>query len=135
MVLLDTDVLSHIVKKEPSARLLSELAGRTEESIFTTSINTAEIHFGAARSPHGEKILRAFQDRVFPHLTILPFDEGSAPIFGELKASLEKRGSPRSEPDLRIASIALQHNLTLVSGNTRHFANIPGLRVEDWIQA
>jgi len=135
MVLLDTDVLSNIVKKEPSPRILAELAGRTEEPIFTTSINTAEIYFGAARSPHGEKIIRIFQDKVFPHLTILPFDEGSAPIFGGLKAALEKFGSPRSEPDLRIAAIAIQHGLTLATGNTRHFAGIPRLRVEDWIRA
>ncbi len=71
--------------------------------------------------------------KVFPNITILPFDEGSAPIFGRLKAALEKRGSPRSEPDLRIAAIALQHKLTLVTGNTRHFEGLPHLRVVDWI--
>jgi tRNA(fMet)-specific endonuclease VapC len=134
MYLLDTDVLSHLVRKTPSGVLLARLASTPGEMLHTTSINAAEIHYGAARSEHGEEILRAFEEQVFPHLTILPFDEKSAPVFGRLKASLEKRGAPRSEPDLRIAAIALQHKLTLVTGNVRHFAGIPRLRLEDWIR-
>ena len=133
MVLLDTDVLSNIVRKNPSLRLLSELERRTGEPLFTTAVNTAEIYFGAARSPHRERILRVYREKVFPQLTILPFDEECAPIFGELKASLEKRGEPRSEPDLRIAAVALRHRLTVITGNARHFAGLPHLRVEDWI--
>ncbi len=134
MYLLDTDILSNLVRKAPSPVLLARLAATPGDLLFTTSINAAEIHYGAARSEHGEAILRVFEERVFPHLTILPFDSGSAPVFGRLKAGLEKRGSPRSEPDLRIAAIALQHKLTLVTGNARHFAGIPRLRVEDWIR-
>lgn len=133
MVLLDTDVLSNIVKKNPSLRLLSELERRTGEPLFTTAVNTAEIYFGAARSLHRERILRVYREKVFPQLTILPFDEACAPIFGELKASLEKRGTPRSEPDLRIAAIALRHRLTVITGNTKHFTGLPRLPVEDWL--
>jgi hypothetical protein len=58
----------------------------------------------------------------------------SARRFGRLKASLEARGQPRSEPDLRIAAIALQHRMTIVTGNARHFAGIPGLAVENWLE-
>lgn len=134
MYLLDTDVLSNLVRKAPSAVLLAKLASLPGDLLHTTSINAAEIHYGAARAEHGEAILRVFEERVFPHLTILPFDEKSAPVFGRLKAGLEKRGTPRSEPDLRIAAIALQHKLTLVAGNPRHFAGIARLRVEDWIR-
>jgi tRNA(fMet)-specific endonuclease VapC len=134
MYLLDTDVLSNLVRKAPSPFLLARMAATPSELLSTTSINAAEIHYGAARSEHGEAILRAFEERVFPHLTIHPFDSGTASVFGRLKAGLEKRGSPRSEPDLRIAAIALQHKLTLVTGNARRFARIPRLRVEDWIR-
>lgn len=133
MVLLDTDILSNIVRKNPSLRLLSELERRTGEPLFTTAVNTAEIYYGAARSPHREYILRVYREKVFPQLTILPFDEECAPIFGDLKASLEKRGTPRSEPDLRIAAIALRHRLTVITGNTKHFAGLPRLSVEDWL--
>ena len=66
-------------------------------------------------------------------MNILPFDTDSGKIYGRLKALLEKRGLSKSEPDLRIAAIAIQHNMLLITGNKRHFMNIPGLNVEDWI--
>jgi tRNA(fMet)-specific endonuclease VapC len=133
MYLLDTDVLSNVVRRKPSPSLLAHLAKCPGETLFTTAINTAEIHYGAARTEHGERILQVFEEKVFPSLTILPFDAESARIFGRLKASLEKRGAPRSEPDLRIAAIALQHKFVLVTGNARHFEGIPRLAMEDWI--
>lgn len=132
--LLDTDVLSNLVKRATSPRLVRELKGRTGEMFATTAVNTAEIYFGAARSDHGDKIRSVFEEKVFPQLTILPFDAASAVIFGGLKALLEKRGAPRSEPDLRIAAIALQHRLTLITGNIRHFTGIPRLRIENWLE-
>jgi tRNA(fMet)-specific endonuclease VapC len=51
-----------------------------------------------------------------------------------LKADIQREGIGCSESDLRIATIALQHNLILVSGNIRHFKNIPGLNTENWIE-
>ena len=66
-------------------------------------------------------------------MTVLPFDLESARIFGRLKAALESLGQPRSETDLRIASIALHHGLKIVTGNVRHFSEIPGLAVENWL--
>jgi len=133
MYLLDTDALSNVIKKSPSARLLRKLAETPSEALFTTAVNIAEILYGAARVPHGERYLSVFKEKVFPCLTILPFDLKSAEIHGPLKAQLEKKGLSKSEPDLMIASIALRNNLTVVSGNVRHFAGIPRLRCEDWI--
>lgn len=110
-----------------------EPASRPPFKQFTNAINTAEIHYGAARSEHREEILKAFEEKVFSGLTILPFDGESAKVYGALKAGLERKGTVRSEPDLRIAAIAIQHRLILVTGNVRHFEAVPGLRVEDWI--
>jgi predicted nucleic acid-binding protein len=66
-------------------------------------------------------------------VNILAFDRESGRVFGTLKAELEKRGIGCSEPDLRIAAITMQHDFILVTGNTRHFKSIPGLRIENWI--
>ena len=133
MYLLDTDILSNLVKKAPSSLLLKKLKEIPEDLVATSAINTGEIFYGAFRSPHRDRILAFFAEKVFPHLEILSFDDRTALAYGELKASLEKKGLTRSETDLRIAAIALQHRLTLVTGNTRHFDNIPGLKVENWL--
>lgn len=133
MYIFDTDSLSNIVRSHPSARILKKLKRLPSEFQYTTSINVAEIYYGAHRSPKKEKILRAFEETVFPNVTVLPFDEDSARIYGQLKAKLEKRGITKSIPDLRIASIAHQHNFILVSGNIRHFKDIPRLKIENWL--
>ena len=133
MYLFDTDCLSNILKKAPSPLLIKKLESLPKGLQFTTSINVSEIYFGAYRSRNQEKILKAYEDKVFPNVNILPFDTDSGKIYGRLKALLEKMGLSKSEPDLRIAAVAIQHNMTLITGNKRHFMNIPGLNIEDWI--
>jgi len=132
MFIFDTDSLNNILKKAPSPLLLKKLKALPEHLQFTTSINISEIYYGAHRSSNRKKILKAFEKKVFPNLNILPFDTESGKIHGRLKARSEKKGLSKSEPDLRIASIAIQHNMVLVTGNTRHFKGIPGLNAEDW---
>lgn len=78
-------------------------------------------------------ILKAFEESVFSNVNILPFDGESGRVFGIMKADLEKHGIGCSKPDLRIAAVTIQHNLILITGNTKHFKNIPGLRIENWI--
>ncbi len=133
MYLFDTDCLSNILKKAPSPLLIKKLETLPKDLQFTTSINVSEIYFRAYRSRNQEKILKAYEDKVFPNVNILPFDTGSGKIYGRLKALLEKRGLSKSEPDLMIAAIAIQHNMILITGNKRHFMNMPGLNMEDWI--
>lgn len=134
MYLFDTDVMSRVVKAAPPKALIERLSRIPRALQFTTSINAAEIFYGACRTARRDELIRAFEESVLSRLTVLPFDLESARVFGRLKASLEKRGLPRSEPDLRIAAIALQHRLTVITGNVRHFSDIPGLLVENWLE-
>jgi len=133
MYLFDTDVMSRAVKAAPPKALIERLSRIPRALQFTTSINAAEFFYGACRTARRDELIRAFEDLVLPRLTVLPFDLECARVFGRLKASMEVRGLPRSEPDLRIAAIALQHRLTIVTGNVRHFSDIPGLAVENWL--
>jgi tRNA(fMet)-specific endonuclease VapC len=64
---------------------------------------------------------------------VLPFDARAAEAYGPLRADLERKGQRLDGPDLRIASIVLSRDLTLVTGNARHFERVPGLRVENWL--
>ncbi len=133
MYLFDTDVLSNIVKRNPSQTLLRKIQKLPKELQYTSSINIGEIHYGANRSNRKEQIIEAFEERVFPSVHTVGFDEMSGKLFGELKAALEKEGIVCSEPDLRIASIAIQHDFILITGNTKHFEQISGLSIENWI--
>lgn len=134
MYLFDTDVISRVVKAAPPQALVDRLSAVPRSLQHTTSINAAEIYFGASRVGRRDEIVRAFERLVLPRLTVLPFDLESARVFGRLKAAMEALGRPRSEPDLRIAAIARQHGLTIVTGNVRHFEGIPGLAVENWLE-
>jgi len=128
----DTDVLSAVLRKTPPLHLIRRLALLPAESQRTTAINLGELLYGAARK--GDPVLvERVRDVVHRAQIVLPFDEAAAEVYGPLRTSLEKVGQRLDEPDLRIASIALAHDLTLVTGNVRHFARVPGLRVENWL--
>ncbi|MBQ10403.1 MAG: PIN domain nuclease [Planctomyces sp.] len=133
MFLFDTETLSEILKRTPSPGLLAKLATLSSEDQFTTSITVGEMVYGAHRSTRREYLLQQFEERLWPMVHILPFDRTAAEAFGSIRAELERAGTPLAEPDLRIGAIALTNNLTVVTGNVRHFARIPGLQVENWI--
>jgi tRNA(fMet)-specific endonuclease VapC len=134
MYLFDTDVLSYLLKRAPSPTLLTRLAAVPGEHQFTSAITVGEMVYGAYRSPRREQLLQQLEDRLWPNLRILPFDTAAAETYGRLRAGLERAGTPLSEPDLRIAAIAMTHDLAVVTGNERHFSRVPGLRVENWLR-
>jgi predicted nucleic acid-binding protein len=134
MYLFDTDIVSHVLKRRRSSALMARLRATPRAAQFTSAVNVAEITFGVLRRQGREDLFLAYENEVFPRLTILPFDRESARVFGRIKSDLERRGLIRFEPDLQIASIAIQHRLTLVTGNERHYESIPGLAVENWLQ-
>lgn len=133
MYLFDTDTLSNLLKKSPSQKLLMRLEKVVRRDQFTTTITIGEMVYGAYKSDRPEYFIEKLDNLLLPNLTILPFDELAARKYGVLRANLEKAGTPISEPDLRIASICLVHNLTLITGNTRHFLKVPQLKMENWI--
>lgn len=132
MILLDTDALSVLLRPPVPTRLAELLGEVPPEAQFTSAINIGELVYGAHRGPHTQHHLEGLRSRVLPNVTVLPFDQEAALIYGRVRADLERRGRPIAEPDLRVASITLAHRLTLVTGNLRHFERIPGLRVEDF---
>ncbi len=134
MFLFDTDTLSQVMKPNPSSDLLSRLASVPPEEQFTSSITVGELVYGAYRlKERAGVLLQRLDETLFPNLPILPFDASAARRYGEVRAELERRGTPIGDADLRIASIALDRDLTVVTGNVRHFQKVPGLAVENWL--
>jgi predicted nucleic acid-binding protein len=91
--------------------------------------------YGAYKLRTGsELLLERLQGRLLPNLPVLPFDEAAARRYGEVRAELERQGTPLGDADLRIGAIALARGLTVVTGNVRHFRRIPQLPIENWLQ-
>lgn len=103
-----------------------------EGNVWLCTPVKAELWFGAFKSQRvaeNQLRLRTF----FNSLPSLTFDDASAEQFGDIRAYLARAGTPIGPYDLQIAAIALAHNLTLVTHNTREFSRVSGLIVEDWL--
>lgn len=138
MYLLDTDTLTHLYRGQE--RVVQRLHHLQTGAVGTTIVNKVEILRGRAESVRkaedGAQLLRAQQhflqsEALLEDLPILLFDAKAGEIFDLLRATakLRKLGSA----DLMIASLALAHGATLVTRNLRHFAPIPRLQVENWV--
>ena len=103
-----------------------------EEELAITTINIGELTHGAHRSKNSAENL-ARLDVLLAALIVFSYDELCAYRFGFLKANLESIGKPLHDLDLQIASIAVEHNIPLVTHNHRHFERIDGLVLEDWL--
>lgn len=135
MYLLDTDILSNLLRRAPSTTLITKLASVPAEQQFTSSITLGELFYGAHRlRERSADLLRRLEETVLPNLPVLPFDASAARLYGAVRADLERRGTPIGDADMRIASIALAGSLTVVTGNVRHFRHVPDLAVENWLE-
>ena len=95
-------------------------------------ITRAEMRFGQAGLAAVDKRKRAI-DLVLTQLTVLPWTSAAADVYGPLKDTLKRQGRLIGDMDTLIAAHALVEDLILVTHNTRHFENIPGLKLEDWM--
>jgi tRNA(fMet)-specific endonuclease VapC len=128
--LLDTDTCIALLRGNEA---VLEQRARLEDAVVTTWISAAELSYGAAKSvapAENQALVGAF----LATLPVLGIDETSARIFGEAKALLERAGQRLADADLLIGAIAVAHGATVVTGNTRHLARIPGVQTEDWIR-
>jgi tRNA(fMet)-specific endonuclease VapC len=126
--------LSNLLKLRPSPYLLARLQTAPPEQ-FTSSITLGELIYGAYHLADRTDELLPRIERLVLLITVLPFDAAAARIYGRIRAELARSGTPLAHADLTIASIALARDLTVVTANVRHFGRIPGLRVENWLDA
>jgi tRNA(fMet)-specific endonuclease VapC len=99
--------------------------------IMFCSVVKAELLYGAYRSSRRADNLRLLTI-LFQQFESLPFDDAAADVYGHIRADLAAPGTPIGPNDLMIAAIALVNNLILVTHNTREFARVAGLSLEDW---
>lgn len=132
MILLDTNICIHIINARPAAVLQRFRDYRIGE-IGVCSVVAAELAYGVAKS--GSERNRRALEMFFAPLAILPFDEAAFWAYGDLRAELERRGTPIGSLDTLIAAHALSLDATLVTNNTAEFARVPNLQLDNWVRA
>jgi tRNA(fMet)-specific endonuclease VapC len=132
--LFDTDILSNLLRRAPSPSLLRRMALTPVDDQATSSITLGELYYGARRlADGGDSLVGRIETMLLPNLAVLAFDSSAARHYGELRADLERAGTPIGDADMRIAAIARARGLTVVTNNTRHFERVAGLPVENWL--
>jgi tRNA(fMet)-specific endonuclease VapC len=127
--LLDANIVSSLIRQP-----LGPLRQRAERVGFnrlaTSIIVAAEVRFGYVRRDSAR--LRRDAEAVLALLPILPFEAPADQRYAELRAELERRGTPIGGNDMLIAAHALALDCILVTANEREFRRVPGLKVENW---
>jgi len=130
--LLDTNIVSELVRR-PGGTVATRIADVGEDSICTSIVVAAELHYGAAKSD--SKQLSERVGLLLSALEILPLEPLADERYAEIRHHLARQGTPIGPNDLLIAAHALAAGLTLVTANTREFERVPSLRVENWLLA
>jgi len=127
--MLDTNLCIYAIKHRPP-EVIAALRAHESAGLGLSSITVAELYFGVAKSGSARN-LSALEQFLAP-LELADFDRSAAAAYGPLRAALEAAGTPIGPLDTQIAAHALALGVTLVSNNTREFARVPGLRLENW---
>ena len=128
--LLDTNIVIYVLKRRPIEAL--EAFNKNANRMAISSITLSELIYGAEKSANVDKNLEAVEDFV-SHLDVLSYDAKASQQYGQIKASLEKRGELIGENGIHIAAHAISQGLILVSNNLKEFKWVPNLALENWV--
>jgi len=125
MIIIDTNVLSELMKDKPDQAVIAWADKQASQPIAITAITSAELYAGLEALADGRRkteLLLAFEDILSEMIdAVLPFDQAAAECYGILTAKLRVEGKPIGQSDSMIAAIAMVHDGTVVTRNTRHF--------------
>jgi len=141
MILLDTNVLSELMRPAPDRRVIRWLDAQPERDVWISAITVAEIRLGISILPGGRRksLLMGLAEQVFQEDftdRCLPFDYDAALAYARVVPERNRQGRPINIEDAQIAAIAIVADLTLVTRNTKDFSGIKGLRLTNpWMAA
>jgi predicted nucleic acid-binding protein len=138
MIILDTNVLSALMRHSSDKKVVDWLDKQPRTSIWTTSITILEVRFGLQILPVGKRrtaLVQAFEKVLVDKIEsrVAPFDTAAAQEAGDLMSLRHKRGRPGELRDTMIAGIALATHATLATRNTLHFEDLSVLVVNPWV--
>lgn len=120
-----------VLLRQRHPQLTARWQATTASEVVLCSVVVYELRHGAERSSNPLREHVKLDEFLAPFVS-LPFDDLCARRCAAIRRVLERTGSVIGPHDLQIAAIALNHDLTLVTHNTREFSRIPGLRLDDW---
>jgi toxin FitB len=137
MIVLDTNVLSAIMRQAPEAKVIAWLDKQPRTSVWTTSVTILEIRFGLQIMAAGKRsslLLKTFETVLekMGH-RIAPFDDAAAVQAADLMASRQRKGRPVELRDSMIAGIVVARHATLATRNTVHFQDLSVPVVNPWL--
>ncbi len=125
--LFHADAIAEAFHRDSDDAFVEWLRSVPREEQFTSAVSMADLYRGAGESESPDAHLRAIRKRILPAVTVLPFDDGVARLFGELRARLVE--ADLSDRELQVAATALYHGLKVVTTRTGRFRRVPGLPV------
>lgn len=130
--LLDTNIVSYYLRR--SSQVLEDRVNKAlrQQSCAISVLTRAELRYGQMNMASDDR-RRALVEAFLQLLPSLAWSSHAADRYGEIKAALRRAGRPVGELDTQIASHALADGLVLVTHNTRHFKDVQGLALEDWM--
>ena len=128
--LLDTNICIYVIKRRPE--LVLDRFNENAAHLAISSITLAELLYGAEKSSQPQRTLAVVED-FCSRLDVLDYGAKAAQHYGQIRASLEQRGTSIDVNDLHIAAHARSEGLTLVSNNLREFERVDGLLYENWL--
>jgi toxin FitB len=140
VILLDTNVLSALMRDPADAAVVAWLDRQVSDEVWTSAVNVFEIRFGLSRLPDGRRrraLEEAFEGLLRDDLAgrVAVLDAAAAVEAGHLAARRELAGSVVDMRDTLIGGIALARRAIVVTRNVRHFADLPTGAVDPWVGA
>jgi len=138
MIVLDTNVVSELVKPSPAEAVFDWFQRHAADDLFLTAITEAEIEFGLALLPEGrrrrtlEAALRPLFDIEFAD-RILPFDRAAAKVYAALQSDRRRRGRPMDQSDAQIAAITRSHGADIATRNAKDFVGCGIVVIDPWL--
>jgi tRNA(fMet)-specific endonuclease VapC len=129
--MLDTSTVSDLVRN-PIGAAAQHCREISDDQVCTSIIVAAELRFGIHKK--GRTALATRVEQALKRLQVIPLEAPADDIYGSIRASLERIGSPIGDYDLLIAAHALATDCILVTDNVREFQRVPKLRVENWLR-
>ncbi|WP_431727329.1 type II toxin-antitoxin system VapC family toxin [Verrucosispora sp. TAA-831] len=139
IIVLDTNVVSELMRAEPAPVVLAWIQQNSRAGLYTTAITVAEIRYGIARLPAGQRreSLHQAANEIFAAFPrqVLPFDLGAASAYADVVAGRDRLGRPIDGFDAQIAAICRAQAATLATRNTKDFTDTGIGVVDPWQEA